>query len=438
MKICHSHPSLKESCNYCEFECSDNEGLQCHMIDIHGEIVILHTMGKQVNELSENFGERFASLETFKLEVTNVLKSLFQNQNMMKEELLKNQNQMKNELCLIGKKQPDPENTNHSAKEAPSRNIPEATPNPSGSATSSTGPPPPASMPCPGTLPTRSAQRRRRKTQFLEKPKILYVGDSIAQNADIAFIETETQSRIKTKRSYSSIKDSAARWPLKNTTDVTPIALVETFEEDKFSHLVLSAPSVDITNMNTKNIKDDDDVEAFKQKIAKSCENIFTVAQNAITKHPELKSVLIMEHAPRHDEARIDPTGTKAKLAVYANSTFQTLWDRSEMKDKIVLGKHSLNCREDMVNAWYKDDNTGRFDGIHFNSRRGKEAFTLSVLKMILNALPLKTHKNSFTSSSHVNCPQSERQRAQKQKEMKPNQNIFTIPTSNKFSVLGN
>ena len=160
----------------------------------------------------------------------------------------------------------------------------------------------------------------------------------------------------------------------------------------------------------------------------------------SITKHPEIKSVLIMEHAPRYDEARIHPTGTKAMLAKYANSTFQTLWDTSNMKDKIVIGKHSLNCKEDMINALYKEDNTGRFDGVHFNSKRGTEAFTLSVLKMIINALPPKTPKNSSTTySSHFNCPQSDRQR---QKQMKTNytsnQNIYSVPTNNKFTVLGN
>ena len=48
------------------------------MIAIHGEIVILHTMGKQVNELSESLSDRFSSFGTFKLEVISVFKSVFQ------------------------------------------------------------------------------------------------------------------------------------------------------------------------------------------------------------------------------------------------------------------------------------------------------------------------------------------------------------------------
>ena len=43
---------------------------------------------------------------------------------------------------------------------------------------------------------------RRGKSRFLQKPKILYIGDSVAQNADIAYLERETQSRIRTKKAY--------------------------------------------------------------------------------------------------------------------------------------------------------------------------------------------------------------------------------------------
>ena len=129
--------------------------------------------------------------------------------------------------------------------------------------------------------------------------------------------------------------DIAARWPLKNTTDATPVALFETFEEDKFSHLVLSAPSLYMSKMNKKNMKSEGDVEVCKQKVAKSCDGI-AVAHNAIIKYPELKTVLIMEDVPRFDITRIDPTGTKAKLAEYANSTFQTLPSKSKIKDRTV------------------------------------------------------------------------------------------------------
>ena len=46
-----------------------------------------------------------------------------------------------------------------------------------------------------------------------------------------------------------------------------------------------------------------------------------TVAENAARKHPDLRKVTIMEHAPRFDENEVDPIGLKPRLAKFANST---------------------------------------------------------------------------------------------------------------------
>ena len=61
---------------------------------------------------------------------------------------------------------------------------------------------------------------------------MLFVGDSIANSVDIAKIEKETSSRIKTERAYSSIHDSRSRWPNKNFNDMTPEALANVHEGD--------------------------------------------------------------------------------------------------------------------------------------------------------------------------------------------------------------
>ena len=89
----------------------------------------------------------------------------------------------------------------------------------------------------------------------------------------------------------------------------------------------------------------------YKQNVVISCNNMLNVAQNAVIKHPELKSVVIMEHAPRYDVQFVDPTGIKANLVKYANSTFTQLLQNSSMKDKIIIGRHKLDSKEDMLNA---------------------------------------------------------------------------------------
>ena len=141
----------------------------------------------------------------------------------------------------------------------------------------------------------------RKKSLFLQKPKILYVGDSIAQNVNFAYLERETSSRIKTSKAYSAIKDSQSRFPNKNVTDVAKEALANTHEADAFTHVVLGAPSVDITNMDTSKLIDSDSIEVYKQNVFLSCQNIFTVAENIIRKHPKLEKVIITDHAQRFD-----------------------------------------------------------------------------------------------------------------------------------------
>ena len=172
---------------------------------------------------------------------------------------------------------------------------------------------------------------------------------------------------------------------------------------------------------------------------------MFTVAQNALSRHPQLKTVVIMEHAPRFDVAINDPTGLKSKLATFANSTLTQLWQSSPMKNKIVVGKHSLDCPDDMINAWYKDDSSGRYDGVHLYGSRGRDAYTKSVLEIIKSALPTPQYKTGSASSPspHANCAQTVYQRAQKQKRVtnsahQSSNNAYSVPTNNRFEVLGN
>jgi hypothetical protein len=249
---------------------------------------------------------------------------------------------------------------------------------------------------------------------------------------------------MKTIKAYSSKRDSNARWPNKNITDVTPAALINTHEEDDFSHLLLAAPTVDISNLDKTKLTSNDNIEVYKQKVVVSCQNLLTVAQNALSKHPQLKKVVIMEHAPRYDVSDVDPTGIKPKLAKYANSSLAQMWHDSAMKDRIVIGKHSLDCGGDQIAARYRDDWSGRYDGVHMYGRNGKNVYTRSVLQIIKSVLP--TPHTAFPSSSssssfHSSCPQTQYQRMQKNKTStrhQQNESIYTVPVSNHFDILGN
>ena len=122
-----------------------------------------------------------------------------------------------------------------------------------------------------------------------------------------------------------------------------------------------------------------DNVEVYKQKVYISCQNMVTVAENAIRNHPELKKAVVMEHAPRFDENELDPTGLKPNLAKFANFNLANMCQNSAFKDKITLGKHSLDCDIGMLTTRYRDERTGRYDGVHMNTGEGRKAHTDSV-----------------------------------------------------------
>ena len=73
--------------------------------------------------------------------------------------------------------------------------------------------------------PPKSTHSKKKRSPYLQKPKVLLIGDSVASNANVAYIERQTNTRVRTVKAYSSNCDIKARWPLKNVTDVTPAAL---------------------------------------------------------------------------------------------------------------------------------------------------------------------------------------------------------------------
>ena len=228
----------------------------------------------------------------------------------------------------------------------------------------------------------------------------------------------------------------------------TLLMLGDTHEDDTFTHLILSAPTVDISNLNTSKLTDEDNVEVFKQNVLISSKNMFTVAQDALIRHPQLKKIILMEHAPRYDGAHVDPTQLKPKLAKLANNIYTQLWHSSALKEKIIVASHNLDCSDDLFTAWYTDVKTGRNDGVHMYGSHGKMAYTKSLVQMFKKFLPSQSGTASPTLSQsssvfHSPCPQTQYQNTQIQGKSRnfgqePQSNIYTVPVSNQFDVLGN
>jgi hypothetical protein len=166
---------------------------------------------------------------------------------------------------------------------------------------------PPYQPSVPPNSPPMTSQRRRRRSTYLAKPKVLYIGDSVAHNAEFNSIEREANIRIRTVKAYSSVFNDQAKWPKKNITDVTPSALMKTWKEDEYTHLVVAAPTVDISNLDTSKLNPTDNIEYYRQEVVVSCKNIFNVAHEALKNKSNLVKVIVMEHAPRFDEPFVDP-----------------------------------------------------------------------------------------------------------------------------------
>ena len=228
-------------------------------------------------------------------------------------------------------------------------------------------------------------KRKKHKSVFLSKPKVLYIGDSIAHNVDFNTLEKTTNTRIKTAKAYGAVFDNNAKYPQMNMTDVAEEALDKIKNEDEFTELVLSAPTIDITNLDTSHIKPDDNTEALKQSVTVSCHNIFTAAEKALNTHPNLEKVLILEHPPRFDQPDIDPLGLKPQLARYANLVYNQLWLASSHKQRIKIGTHKLDCSENEFNDRYKDVKTNRFDGLHMYGKDGRSSYTRNLISIFRN-----------------------------------------------------
>ena len=133
-----------------------------------------------------------------------------------------------------------------------------------------------------------------------------------------------------------------------------------------------------------------------------------------------------MERIPRYDRPEDDPSSLKSGLSEFSNGILHQLWLKSEFKEKIVIGKHDLECSSAIWDSRYGSGNN--FDGIHLRGPSGQNSYTRSVMNILLKAKLLVSEflipsKESFTTPSsgsqyeerrnnHSNCEQTVYQRS--------------------------
>ena len=240
--------------------------------------------------------------------------------------------------------------------------------------------------------------------------------------------------QIKTARAYSSVADVKAKWPKYNFTDVVNNNLRNP-GVDSVDILVMSAPTVDITNMDTAKLQSTENTWGLQEKAIESSKNMLTLAENSLKKYPNLSKVIIFEHPPRFDTIDVDPLSVKPTLARLANTTLGQLWLNSPLKHKIFIGQHSLESSGVGTAHFkrYQNSYTGRYDGVHLYGKSGCKDYTNSVKTILMIALPKYYPTNADTelgntqSVKHANCEQTKYQKKQ---------HFPSVQTRNRFDVL--
>jgi hypothetical protein len=231
-------------------------------------------------------------------------------------------------------------------------------------------------------------------------------------------------------RAYSSVHDKTARWPEYNFTDCVDYTLKNPGIEN-FDVLLMSAPTVDISNMDTSKMNPKDSTETFQLNARKSSHNMFRLAERSLRQNNNLKKVIILEHPPRFDQTDVDPTSLKPALARLANATLGKLWLNSKLKDKIVIGHHSLESSGagDAHKARYVNPKTGKYDGVHLYGVTGCKDYANSLKSIMMLALPEQNKSECGTAQvdEHITCPQAKYQKKR---------TVSSVPTKNRFSVL--
>ena len=202
-----------------------------------------------------------------------------------------------------------------------------------------------------------------------EELSILYVGSSIAHHCDIEEVKKQTGTQIQMERAYGSVYNPLHRFPEKNFTDVVTTQVVTK------DILVMQASSVDLTELGRQTHMSQAYVE---QKALDSSYNMIKIAESALRDSPYLKQVILNERVPRYDNLK--------QLSENANKELYQLREASVYKDKIHIGKHTLECEGELRNSRYGYPSEKCYDAIHLRGRTGKKSYTESILNIFSEA----------------------------------------------------
>ena len=363
------------ACKYCDVSSRDQKAFQEHMIESHEEYVILHTMAKQVDNLSDN-SESFYS---FKYDLFNTLKSLLENQVAMKQELFLIRNNHHN--CSSKPNHNPGKPAHEEAVRVPSESGIDDVAAHTGAPARECSPSDPSRIASdtekkPTNKPNSEEESKSRKTGkddpvprslSTQKEKILFVGDSILHKANFRVLEKATNKTIYTAKAYAADFDTKTRKPNQNFKYVAR----NTARKRAFEYAVLQSPSVHITNLDTSD-QSEEGINKMKEVARESSETMIKVAEDLIRANKSIKKVILLDCIPRLDHQ------LKSNIAVFSNNLNRECIAKSSVGNKMIAGAHTIAENE---------PNYGKFDskadGIHMHGVKGNEMFTKSILNIL-------------------------------------------------------
>ena len=393
----HFHQSVTQECSYCESSFDSIDTLRSHMCEAHEEVVILHTMAQQVDQITDHATE----LGTFKQNVSNILKLVLENQNSMKQELFLIRN---NHVA----------NTKFKASQVPLEPAPPSSPKNVKNRDDS------------DTTEGNNKELFASKVKNLPKeapPKeddisnssnILIVGDSHLNNLDGRILR-EASFDIDRAIAYTVDADKEARYPERNFLKTVP----ERMSRKKYKTLILQGGCNEISNVQL-NPGQAVNIANAEEKVKLSRTRMFELAKSSLKNYPHLEKVVIVKSLPRYDPSNIDPNSIKQKLNQYGNSVYDTLWVQNGCPSNITIVDLHLECQGPLREKRFGNPGSvgydkKRCDMIHLRGRLGAQHYTNSFVRILSEISP--SFKNRTSKDFHRTCTQTKRQTPKSRKD---------------------
>ena len=252
---------------------------------------------------------------------------------------------------------------------------------------------------------------------------MLVVGDAITSSMHKRSLEFATNTILKTAKASTAF-DCNESQPLQRTFKQV---VIDELEDDNHDILVIQAGAKNISNL--PNDCSHGEISELKEKVVKSAKNLIELAEKATSDNPNLKKVVIAKQIPRYDKFVTKPPGLKTSLSHLFNATLDQLGAKSDLKNKLFIGEHTIACDGAQREARYRDTKTGRYNGVHLFGPSGTKAYTESLLIILKKAELVKNHVPKYYDEIEKSSKVSK-------KKQNVSKQSYAVPTYNRFSTL--